>query len=597
MWPPQGCGTRETNESAIRVYNLSKSDVGQTDHQAVVVLKPTGEEEEQITYLCADSAMGTETVFKLECGAVPPLREGMMSRAIAPHLPFHGAPAETIGFFAGIVLQSKQALAQRPPILQEGLRQMVLEAAQLATQEQTADIAKHRMLIDAGDGASSPAAVEHAEHGAEFSTEFAECLKLITTEPEAHYGICLTGLNWRSGRAICLTSNIGIPEGPSRNKIVSALMRDGFTATVVRVFSCATATDQVHHGAMAFARSCIDRFIGAGVFPTSMTDRLQCTTVGHQMRLLEPTSAAHAAVTPLTLSSRFHTVSMTNAQNCSWAYDQLDRHQMSTAREVSGELDHDWSEAKASAMMQQIQEVAKYEGISVDLTVASATKIIITPGSSPNDNTNLERACIQYCDRLRKLGEAGLSCHFVHAPPYRPNPIPQTIQSMLQYEPDVAAGITHWSTASARAANGVPLRAQGDGSAQTFLATALAGTGRFRSPPASDETALALRSTNSELVKSNVALKQQVAKLGAEQLALRTESNQQMAAFVEAHRAENRRYQEPRVYARPPPRQCGAERRNPAKAGRPHPRGHRASRRRESPAQRVHASEPIERSG
>ena len=35
-----------------------------------------------------------------------------------------------------------------------------------------------------------------------------------------------------------------------------------------------------------------------------------------------------------------------------------------------------------------------------------------------------------------------------------------------------------------------------------------------------------------------------MAPLGAQQLALRTESNQQMAAFVEAQRAENRRYQE-----------------------------------------------------
>ena len=120
----------ETNESAIRVYNLSKNVVGQTDHQAVVILKPTGEEEEQLTYLCADSTMGTETVFKLECGAIPPLRAGMMSRAVASRLPFHGAPAETIGVFAGIVLQSKQALAlaQRLPILKEGLRQMVMEA-------------------------------------------------------------------------------------------------------------------------------------------------------------------------------------------------------------------------------------------------------------------------------------------------------------------------------------------------------------------------------------------------------------------------------------------------------------------------------------
>ena len=36
----------ETNESVIRVYNLSESDRGRTDHEAVVVLKPTGGEEE-----------------------------------------------------------------------------------------------------------------------------------------------------------------------------------------------------------------------------------------------------------------------------------------------------------------------------------------------------------------------------------------------------------------------------------------------------------------------------------------------------------------------------------------------------------------------
>ena len=186
----------ETNESVIRVYNLPKSDVGQTDHQAVAVLKPTGGEEEQLTYLCADSEMGSETVFKLECGAIPPLRAGMMSRAIASHLPFNGAPAETIGVFAGIALQSKQALTQRLPILQEGLRQMALDAAQLATQEQTEILAKHRSLIDAGDGASSPEAVEHAEHGAEFSAEVIECLQLIPTEPaDDHYDINLTGLN------------------------------------------------------------------------------------------------------------------------------------------------------------------------------------------------------------------------------------------------------------------------------------------------------------------------------------------------------------------------------------------------------------------
>ena len=78
---------------------------------------------------------------------------------------------------------------------------MVLEAVQLATQEQMVDAAKHQKLIDAGDVASSPAAMEHAKHGLEFSNEVEECLQLITTEPENHYDICFTGLNWRSGRA------------------------------------------------------------------------------------------------------------------------------------------------------------------------------------------------------------------------------------------------------------------------------------------------------------------------------------------------------------------------------------------------------------
>ena len=176
------------------------------------------------------------------------------------------------------------------------------------------------------------------------------------------------------------------------------------------------------------------------------------------------------------------------------------------------------------------------------LRVASATKIVITPGPGPYDNNNLEKACVQHCDHLRKNGETGLSCHFIHAPPYRPNPIPQAAQSLIQYEPAVADGIRRWSRASQRTADGAP--AHGGGSARTFLSAAQAGTGRFNPPPAPKETALALRSTNTELVKSNVALKQQVAQLGVAQLALRTEAAQQMAAFVEAQRAETIRYQE-----------------------------------------------------
>ena len=266
----------------------------------------------------------------------------------------------------------------------------------------------------------------------EFSNEVVECrLQLITTEPEDHYGVYLSGLNWKSGRAFCLTSNIGIPHGPTRSELVGQLLRDYFTATIVRVFSsaaaCATATGQVHYEAMALARSSVDRLICTGVLPKGMTDRLQCTMVGRPMRLMKPTAAAHAAATPLALSSRFHTVPMSDGQSSTWAYDQLDRHQMGTVEEVSGELFHDWSEDEAARKIQQILEVAKYEGMSADLTVASATKIVITPGPGPYDNFNLEKACVQHCDHLRKNGETGLSCQFIHAPPYRPNPIPQAV--------------------------------------------------------------------------------------------------------------------------------------------------------------------------
>ena len=91
---------------------------------------------------------------------------------------------------------------------------MVLEAAQRANDEQAAILAKHRAVVAAGVEASSPAAVAHADHRAEFSAEVDEYMRLIPTEPEAHYDTNLTSLNWRSGRAFCLTSNIGIPDGP-----------------------------------------------------------------------------------------------------------------------------------------------------------------------------------------------------------------------------------------------------------------------------------------------------------------------------------------------------------------------------------------------
>ena len=185
----------ETNESVIRVINLSKSDIGRTDHQAIVILKPTGEEEEQLTYLCADHSMGTATILMLACGAIPPARSGMSRRAVASRLPFNGAPVETIRFFTGIILQSKPVLAQRLPILKDGLRQMVMEAIRRANEEQDAILAEHRSVIAAGVEASSPAVMAHAADSAEFSAEVVECLQLIPTEPESHYDINLTSLN------------------------------------------------------------------------------------------------------------------------------------------------------------------------------------------------------------------------------------------------------------------------------------------------------------------------------------------------------------------------------------------------------------------
>jgi len=373
----------ETDATVIRIFNLPNNDRGKTDHQAVAVVKPTGTAEEQMTYLCADPALGSEVLFKLGCGAIAPLRDGTVGRAVASRLPFGGAPAVTVAVIAGIILQSKGALAQRLPVLQQGLRQMVLEAAELVAQEQMADATEYQKTIDAGAGASSPAALDHAMHAKQFSKEVTECLRLITTEPDKHYDLYFGGLNWKSGRAFCLTSNIGIPHGPSRNKIASQLMRDGFTATIVRVFSSATATGTVHHEAMALARSNIDRFMDTGVIPPIWVDRLQCTLADQPVRLMPPTPAAHAAVTPTTLRARFHTVPM-SGQSSTYPYDQMDRHQKGTVNEVPGILDHEWDEAKAKGMMQRILEAAQHERISVHLTVQSDSRIIITPGPSPS---------------------------------------------------------------------------------------------------------------------------------------------------------------------------------------------------------------------
>ena len=49
-----------TNESAIRVLSCPDDDTVQTEHHAIVIVKPMGPEEEQLTYLCADPLLGTE---------------------------------------------------------------------------------------------------------------------------------------------------------------------------------------------------------------------------------------------------------------------------------------------------------------------------------------------------------------------------------------------------------------------------------------------------------------------------------------------------------------------------------------------------------
>ena len=61
----------------------------------------------------------------------------------------------------------------------------------------------------------------------------------------------------------------------------------------------------------------------------------------------------------------------------------MDRLQLNTVKETSGELHHDWESDKVETMMAQMQEVGRFEKVSVDFTIASAHKIIITPGRFP----------------------------------------------------------------------------------------------------------------------------------------------------------------------------------------------------------------------
>ena len=82
-------------------------------------------------------------------------------------------------------------------------------------------------------------------------------------------------------------------------------------------------------------------------------------------------------------------------QGCTWFYDQMDRHQRSTTKEISGELHHDWESGKASVMMQQMQVGCSVRERQRRLHgCVGAHEIITTPG--PDSNDQPERICSQY---------------------------------------------------------------------------------------------------------------------------------------------------------------------------------------------------------
>ena len=225
------------------------------------------------------------------------------------------------------------------------------------------------------------------------------CVQLISTEPECHYAIFLTGLNWKSGRAFCITPSIGIPMGQERNRTIATMLRECSAACVVRVFRCATAPAQTHYEMMAFARSCTDKHLNRNHPPKAMTDRLQCTALGYPMKLSEPTAAAHTAVKLLTLQARLHTISMMQPDGCEWAYDQMDRYQKDTKKETYGELTHGWDSAKVAMLMAAMQKVGAYEQVNVDVVIESESKMTISPG--PDSNAQIGRLCSQYFRELR----------------------------------------------------------------------------------------------------------------------------------------------------------------------------------------------------
>ena len=169
---------------------------------------------------------------------------------------------------------------------------------------------------------------------------------------------------------------------------------------------------------MAFVRSCTDKHLNYDHLSKAMADRLQCTVLGHPMKLSEPTAATHAAVTPLTLQACLHTIPMMRPDGCEWAYDQMDCYQKTTDKETFAELTHSWGGAKVAMVMTAMQQVGAYEQVNVDFVIESENKIIISPG--PDSNAQIERLCSQYCHVLRLSGEAEGSLNFVYLQPYHP---------------------------------------------------------------------------------------------------------------------------------------------------------------------------------
>ena len=247
---------------------------------------------------------------------------------------------------------------------------------------------------------------------------------------------------------------------------------------------------------------------------------------------------------------------MMKADGCEWAYDQMDRYryQKTTDKETyDGELAHSWDDAKVTLIMAAIQQVCAYEKVKADFVIESENKIIISP--EPNSNAQIERLCGEYCHHLRLSGEAEVALHFRYSKPYRPDPIPSSIKTLMEYMPDLKSGVARWSLATACATSGVPPRQLGDGTGQTFLETALAGTGRFRPQGvAQDEMTLALRATNTELTKRLAASEQRNAAFQEEVRVQAHKFQEEMRMLVQNTLARNVTVETERRHAMPPPK-------------------------------------------